>query len=269
MEVKPSYECFGRRIKFGDISGIKRVFQPGILSLPYFFNPGALNDAISELCGWNPKGILVYFNDIENLDVSSKQGRHKKWWEAFQAFVPLVKDSPAGYKVEYWYGSDGKAFSSPEFRQESPPYQAHVKLFGGAIQGFSCFVNQDPNEISFDSIRCNIDIIKPGEGLVHDKKSLWIGQPKDFLESAQILYDAFYEMDRQKYDVGVETMAGERRREVRIICPERGALVGSLYGSDSVALLIENESLEKMVREHMARERASREIFERITHRKP
>jgi len=250
MKVKPEHEFFGREINFEDIQGIKKVFQPGILSAPYFFNPVVLRGAISELCGWSPKEILVYFNGIEDLNLGSKEkDKKREWWKAFQTFAPLVKPLPAGCEVEYWYGSDGKEFSLPEFKEYPPPYQALIKLFGNAIQGFSCFVN--PNRIGFSSIRCNYSTIKPGEGLIHDKKSLWSGKSDIFLESAQILHNALSEMERRGYNVGVEEMAGCRGGEVRIIYPERGALVGRLYGKDSVGLLVENDSLEKIVSPHI------------------
>jgi len=253
MEVKPEHEFFGRKLDFGDIREIKRVFQPGILSLPYFFNPTSLKVTITELCGYGSKEILVYFKDIEDINIVSDE-KEREWWETFQTFGSLVnKHFPAGCEMEYWYGPSGKEFSLPKFKEDDPPYQAFVRLFGNALQGFSCFVNQNPNKMDFSSWRCNYGTTKPGEVLIHDKTSLWVGQSDVFLESATILYNAFDEMKRRRYKVGIEKMAGARRRDVRIIYPERGALVGSLYGSDSATLLIENASLEKIVREQMPR----------------
>ncbi len=252
MEIKPEYEFFGREVNFDDIKNVKRVFQPGILSLPYLFNPASLKYAISELCGYGSKDILVYFKDIKNVIVSDDEDKKRQWWEVLQRFGSLVnKYFPAGCEMEYWYSLSGKERPLPEFKEDNPPYQAFVRLFDNAIQGFSCFINQNPNKMVFSSERCNYDAIKPGEGLVHDQKSLWEGKSDVFLESAQILSNAFSEMERRRYKVGVKEMSGARRREVRIIYPERGALVGSLYGSDSVALLIENVSLEEIVKQQI------------------
>ena len=256
MDIRPEHEFFGRQIDFDDIKGIKRVFQPGFSSLPYFFDPTFLDNAMSELCGYHSsRDILVYFREIEGINIVSDFGKDKrKWWETFQTFAPLVKSLSAGCEVEYWYGPDKKPFSSPEFKEDKPPYEAFVRLFGNALQGFSCFVSQNPDKMTFSSERCNYNTIKPGEGFIQDKKSLWTGKSDVFLRSVQTLYDAFDDMKRRGYKVvGKEGMPGNKRSEVRIIYPERGALVGSLYGNNSVALLVENDSVEKMFQAHMKR----------------
>ncbi|MBW3011935.1 hypothetical protein KY311_02015 [Candidatus Woesearchaeota archaeon] len=245
------HDFFGREVEFDYIRDIKMVFQPGILSLPYFFNPKGLENALSELCGFGNKDIQVYFRDFEDVNVVS-DGTKKNWWEGLNEFASLVKSHfPAGCELEYWYGEDGEEFSLPEFKETEKPYQAFVRMFGNALQAFSCFVNSVPNNISFSSERTNYHTIKPGEGLVHDSKSMWQGKSKDFMASATMLYRALNDMQRNRYRVGVQEYQGARRREVRIICPQRGAVVGSLYGNDSVALLVENDSLEEIVNQHM------------------
>ncbi len=246
MNIKREYEIFGRKIDFEDMGGIKKVFQPGMLDLSYFFNPTSLKNSVSELCGYGSKEILVYFREIEDINILSDNRDNKRnWWNAFQTFVPLVQNFPAGCEVEYFYGPKGEARSCPEFKENVPPYQAYVNLFGKAIQGFSCFVNQNPNQLSFSSWTYS----KPDGSLADEKTSLWRGNSDVFLESATILHNAFSGMKRRGYTVGKETMAGNRRREVRIIYPERGALVGSLCGKDSITLFIENGSLEKLVQQ--------------------
>ena len=244
-------EIFGRKINFEDIQDIKKVFQPGILSLPYFFNPNALKDALEELCGFSPRDIMVYFNGVTNGIASDSSDKKRKWWEVFQAFASKVSGHfPAGCELEYWYGPDGKEFSLPEFKEDQKPFQAFVRLFDNAVHGFSCFVNDNPNILGFSSERNNYHTIKPGEGFVHDKHSLWKGKSDVFLESAVILHNAFYDMERG-YIVCRESrgMRNLNRSDVRIIC-DRGALVGSLYGSDSVTLLLKNDSIDNIVKQH-------------------
>jgi hypothetical protein len=256
MDIRPEHEFFGREIEFDDINNIKRVFQPGILSLPYFFDPVFLDNAMSELCGYHSsRDILVYFRNIEAIDIVSDFGKDKrKWWETFQTFAPKVKSLSAGCEMEYWYSQNGKESSSPEFKENDPPYQAFVRLFDNAIQGFSCFVSENPDKMTFTSERCNYKTIKPGEGFVQDRKSLWTGKSDIFLRSAQTLHDAFDYMKRGDYKIiGKEEMPGNKRSEVRIIWPERGALVGSLYGNNSVAFLVENDSIKKMFQNNLER----------------
>src|SRR3989344_5421526 len=118
MEIRPEHEVFGREIKFNDVSGIKKVFQPGILNRSYFFNPESLRQVLPELCGYGSKNILVYFNEISYLAIVSDDEKKRKWWGALQDFIPLVKDLPAGFEMEYWYGPDGKEYSSPEFKTD-------------------------------------------------------------------------------------------------------------------------------------------------------
>jgi hypothetical protein len=250
MEIKPEHEIFGKNIDFEHIEGIRRVFQPGMLSLEYFFNPVSLRNSVSKLCGFGSKEILVYFRALDNINIlSDDKDKKRKWWEGFETFVSLVKQIPAGCEVEYWYGQDGKKYPLPVFKEDTPPYQAFVNLFNKALQGFSCFVNQNPNKIDFSSWTYS----NPDGSLAEDKTSVWVGKSDVLLESATMLHDAFYEMKRRGYIVGREEMAGARRREVRIICPERGALVGSLYGRDSITLFLENSSLERLTRQFCER----------------
>jgi len=246
MEIRPEHEIFGREIDFKDIHGIKSVFQPGILDLPYFFNPITLNAAMLELCGTGNKEIAVYFNDIEDINITSNiKGGKKEWWRAFQNFVPFLTGFPAGCELEYWYGPDGKTYSSQDFKADKPPYQAFVKLFDNALQGYSCY----SGDIDFSSWVYDRET---GEN-TGSKRTLWTGDSKVFLDSATMLHNAFREMERRGYNIGVENMAGIRRREVRIIYPERGALVSSLDGQNSMALLIENDSLRKIVQPYRER----------------
>lgn len=262
MEINPEYELFGRKLHLDDMRNIKQVFQPGILSSPYFFDQSSLEDALKCLCGYSPKEVLVYFNNISAGFGDNDKDEKRKWWESFQRFASLLGNRfPAGCEFEYWYSSDKKNFSLPEFREDTPPYQAFVRLFKNAIQGFSCFVNQDRNCLEFSSRRCNYDTIKHGEGFIDDEHSLWTGKSDVFMESAQILYQAFYEMRRPtRYHAHAEEMAGAHRSDIRIICPERGALVGSLYGSDSMTLLVENASLKNMVKQHISRRKPHNEL---------
>jgi hypothetical protein len=62
---------FVKDIDFDDIRDIKKVFQPGILSLSYLFNPSSLKDSLSELCGYSSKDIIVYFKNIEDINITS------------------------------------------------------------------------------------------------------------------------------------------------------------------------------------------------------
>ncbi|MFA5061192.1 MAG: hypothetical protein WC494_02665 [Candidatus Pacearchaeota archaeon] len=250
METKPEHEIFGEDVDFEHIRDIKRVFQPGMLSSQYFFNPVSLRNSVSELCGPGSEDILVYFKVIGGINITSNDKDEKrKWWGAFQDFIPLVERIPAGCEVGYWYGSDGKEYLSPEFKESTPPYQAFAHLFGKGIDGFSSFVNQNPNKIDFSSWTYS----KPDGSLAGGKTSVWIGKSDVLLESAWVLNNAFHEMEREGYKVGSEEMVGDRRKEIRIIHPERGALVGSLYGKDSITLFLEKSSLVKLVEQSYRR----------------
>ncbi|MDP7181590.1 MAG: hypothetical protein QF486_03350 [Candidatus Woesearchaeota archaeon] len=139
MRDEPEHEVFGRDIAFEDIREIKRVFQPSMLNSSSFFNPAPMREAVRELCGWGSQKIWVYFRNM-GINIESKD-RKENWWDTFKDFSGRVQHFPAGSELEYWYGPSGNASSSPEFNEDSPPYQAFVRLFDKAIQGFSCFVS--------------------------------------------------------------------------------------------------------------------------------
>ena len=209
--------------------------------------------SLSELCGDSPRYILVYFNNFVNMNIVSKHRDKKdRSWESFQDFCSILNHFPAGLEIEYWYGSGKNAYSSPEFSEKDKPYQAFIRLFDNAIQGYSCFIGS--GKLEFSSWRCNYDALQPGEGLIHDKHTLWTGKSDVFLKSAEILYNTFHTMEKRGYEVVVEGMHGIGGGDIRIIYPETGALFGSLCGSNSATLLIENTSLEKIVEKQMKSE---------------
>lgn len=255
MDIKPEYEIFGRDVAFEDITPIKHIHQPGILSPSRFLNPSSLWAALEDLCFLQLKEeVLVYFKNIRGSIGPRYRNEKRDWWSALRELAHhLGKDFPAGLSMEYWYSpdkEDEKAFKSSEFKKERPPYQALMKLFDNAIQGFSCFVNGSQAGIELASTRTNYENIQSGEGLIHDEKTLWRGTPSTLLASARTLHDACEEMERE-YVINVSGYNYERA-EVRIIT-RRGALVGSLVDGDSAAFVIDNSSLDDIVRRHNKR----------------
>gem|GEM_PF-6884947 len=121
-------------------------------------------------------------------------------------------------------------------------------------------VNDDPNTVNFSSIRNNYETVKPGEPFFHDNKTLWVGDSDVFVDSARIFHQAVDRMGRTDYGVDKPKDWGVQRREVRIVCPHRGALVGSLYGTDSVTFMVNNSSMEEMVRKQTERRAHIRSI---------
>ena len=248
MDVDSKYEIFGREVPFKDITNIRRVYQPGILNSSLFFNPDSLREALDGFHYFSQKEILVYFRNISGGIHQNGTNAKRKWWESFQKFNSFIDTSfPASHILEYWYGSDGKEFSSPEFNENEKPYQAFIRLFDDAIQGFSCFVGRNQEGIGFSSDRTNYYTINPGEGLIHDNMTLWTGNSDVFLKSAKVLYDACRGMEScQEHTVGISGH-NFNKAEVRIISPGRGAMIGSLFNGSSVTLFLEENSLEKIV----------------------
>jgi hypothetical protein len=247
MEIMPAYEVFGRELEFEHINNIRTVYQPGILSKETLFNSAALRKALKEHCWrFSRDEVLVYFRNIAGGMLPQYRARKGNWWDSFQEFASrLGEDFPAGMQVEYWYGDGGSNNrASPEFKKCSPPYQAFVRLFDNALQGFSCFVGGSQEGISFSSNRTNYDTIKPGEGLIHDQKTLWKGTPDAFLNSAYRVEDALERMN-MTHNTGVSGH-NYKRAEVRIIT-RYGALVSSLVDDSSATLLVDHSSLEKIV----------------------
>lgn len=254
MDIKSKYETFGRDIEIKEITGIHRIEQPGILSKYCFFNPGELNHALDDIAGYSNNEILVYFRNIAGGVGYSNIDKKRKWWDMIQKFNSFLgKDFPAGIEMKYWYGPDGKEFSSPDFKENNPPYQAFIELFNNAIQGFSCFVKEYGEGIDFSSHRTNYETMKPGESLIDDQKTLWTGNKDAFLKSAFFLHKALYEIGRTER-VELKGFNFEPA-EVRIISTKGEALVGSLIDESSVTLFIDNSSLERIVNEHNERKR--------------
>lgn len=248
MDVRPEYETFGREIPFEEITPIRKVEQPGILSQTRFFNQEALSKAIYDLHFPSQDNLLVYFRNIAGGMGFKEPDEKRKWWDGIREFGGCLKEFPAGIQMSYWYGPDGKQYSSPEFDEEKKPYQAFIRLFDNAIQGFSCFVGGNREGISFNSERTNYHTIKPGEGLIHDQKTRWIGKKEALLDSAERLSHALYNMSANM-NIGIAGYNGHRA-EVRIISSMGGALVGSLVGSDSATLFIDHSSLEQIVQKY-------------------
>ena len=223
---RDKYDLFSE-IDSKDIRGIDKVFQPGILSPSHFFNPDSLRDALSELYRWGSEDIRVYFNKAQNITLASRK-ENENWWTAFQDFAPLGSNLPAGSNLEYWYGPSGKEHSSSQFDIKNPPYQAFIRMFGDCLDGFSCFVDEEVNKIKFST--------NPRNPVV------WRGDSNIFLKSAYQLDGAFDSMERKGYSITGES------GEIKIILPERGALVGSLREGSSVTLLVKDSAIEQMVK---------------------
>ncbi len=161
--------------------------------------------------------------------------------------------------MEYWYGPEEKAFSTSEFKKDSPPYQAFIRLFDNAIQGFSCFVGSNREGVRLESHRSNYRTIKPGESLIIDQKTLWRGSPIAFLESAVSLDNALYQMGKT-HNIGISGY-NYYRAEIRIISAGGNAIVGSLLNGDSAKLEISNDSLCAIVKKHNERREKRRELL--------
>jgi hypothetical protein len=227
-------------LKLGAIStGQGEPLPSGILDPHSFFDTSSLGRGVSELCGGVSTDISVHFLGMRGYIDSGRKSGDGNWWDAFQEFVPLVKNSPTGCETKYYVREEEPPIS--KFDERNLPYQSFVELFGGAVKGFSCFVNENPKKVSFSCWSTNYDIIKPGEAFFHHEKSLWEGDSRVFLESAEILSDAFLEMERRGYKTGA---AGE----VRIICPDKGALIGHLFrGGEGESFLLDASYLEERV----------------------
>ena len=252
MDIEPKYETFGREVEFEDITPIKHVYQPGILNEDNFFNPVELRKALDEICGFSKKEIIVYFRNISGGIGCQNVDKNRKWWDTLHKFTSQLGKFPAGIEMEYWYGDGASGKPSPEFKEKPEPFQAFVRLFDNAIQGFSCFVSGSQEGVGFDSHRTNYGTLKSGEYLISDQKTLWAGTPDVFLDSATRLHNALEGMKRgAEHRVGISGYNGHRS-EVRIISPNRGAVIGSLYKGDSMTLQIDSKTLEKIVEKHNA-----------------
>lgn len=253
------YDVFGRSVQLKDIQGIESVFGRGFLDTKCYFDLDSLGEAISELCLFGDRNIRVYFNDVNDIGIVG--GREdlnpdRKWWTAFRRFAEKVDGFPAGCKVKYWYSPDRKAFWSSKFNIGSPPYQAHVELFGDAVQAFSCFVHEEPNEVSFSSRRSNVENLKPGEGVVCDNNSLWVGSSKVLLSSATRLHRAFDNMGRMGYEVRDGGYNGwHRGGDVRIVFPGRGAVVSSFRNGGGTSYYVTENSLRENVAKYLKSDR--------------
>lgn len=248
MEITPEYETFGREVDFDEIKNVKKIIQPGILSKSFLFNPEKLKWALQEISWQQKEEIAVYFRNVAG-DIEYKDAPKKgNWFDMLHLFKDyLGNEFPAGLKMEYWHNPDNKHFSSSEFKKDNT-YQAFLQLFNNAIQGFSCFVRENEEGIKFSSHRTNYENIKPGEALIDDQKTLWIGNREDFLQSAYDFNQAIKEIGKTKE---IEFRGHNNGpMEVRIISPLGKALVGRLVEDSSVTLLIDHASLEQIVKEH-------------------
>jgi len=259
MENTETYETFGREVYFQEITPIKEVHQPGILSKSRFFDIFALGKMLDKFCFLSPKKeILVYFRHIAGGISPKNPSKERKWWETIQEFKSIIGDDfPAGCEMEYFYGPDHSATISPELKEKSEePYQAFIKLFNNAIQGFSCFVWNNKEGIGFGSERTNYGTTKPGEAFIHDDLTLWKGTPEELSSSSTRLYHVIKQMEG-KYNIGFggngKSWRGGDRGEVRIIIPNMGALIGSIVKDSSVTLFIDHSSLENIVEKHNKR----------------
>ncbi len=252
MDVDSKYETFGRNVSLDDISGIKKIYQPGLLSRNYFFNPVALKDALSEMCFCYHGDLLVYFRNFgggirPKEDITTEK---RDWWKSLETFRSHLGKFPAGLNMEYYYGSgsDTRTEPSSEFMNRKDFYQAFIKLFDNAIQGFSCFVGGSKEGMSFSSTRSNYGNLKPSDSLIHDNFTLWKGTPDVLHDSATRMYGALQEMERT-HNTGISS-AGEKRTEIRIIRPGRGAVIGSLVGDSSVSLELDDDALDCVVEKY-------------------
>lgn len=230
-------DSFAREVKFEDIRNIDKVY-PAILNTNTFFDMEILRRSMTDLVGFSDNKIKVYF-DIKNLAITSNK---ENWWELLQEFEKDVVNFPAGRETKYYYGEGKSCRTSPIFCRDKKPYQAFINLFDNSLQAFSCLVNENPNKLSFTSRRSNYETIKPGEFLIDDNKTKWEGMSKTFLDSASILFNAFKGKERkyiQEY--------GNADHDIRIIYPERGALVSHLYDTHGVTLYVNNDSIEKLI----------------------
>ncbi|MEK6840846.1 MAG: hypothetical protein AABX79_02745 [Nanoarchaeota archaeon] len=249
MEVNPTYETFGRSVSLQGMAKVIDMPKLGILSRSHFFNPDKLNQELHNLLGYSEKNILVYFRNIARGIGGIDTNPRRKWWETIQTFKRYLGENfPAGLEMEYWYGPEGKEQSSPEFKKRPLPYQAFIKLFDNALQGFSCFVGEGKEGVSFSSDRTNYGTIKPGEALIHNHQTLWTGDRDVFLKSAERISQALHYMERY-HNIGIGGL-NCCSAEVRIISQSGKALIGGLMGDDSFTLHINQPSLEKIVREH-------------------
>jgi hypothetical protein len=237
MEIDKVNRNFGCRVEFEQIRGIERAFQPGILDPNTFINVDALSSSLKELDYSGREKVQVYFKNV-NLSLVDPKNR-ENWWDLFRQFESAIRDYG---EAKYWYSDGEKVFFSGVFDDSVPPYQASIGLFSGAIKGFSCFVNLHNNKIDFSSDRN----FEPKGDFVPGNVSFWEGSQDNLMNNALAINSAFRDMKHQGC-INNQSFDGYHRQEIRIIS-DSGALVGSLYGQNSVTLLLKRKQLEKLVR---------------------
>ena len=254
MEVKPRYETFGREVPFEDIHSISRVTQPGILHRSEMFDRVGLELVLREFFLPDEK-LMVYFRNLAGTFLPDSKDLKRKWWDNIREFRERLGFFSAGAEMEYWYDPDSQPHSSVEFMENGKlPYQAFLRLFDNALQGFSCFVNGSEEGISFKSNRTNYKNIKPGEFLISDENTFWSGTRDEISVAFSAIQDAFYQMNlRGLRGQGIVGYNGQPA-EVRIIAPTCGrAVVSRLVGDNSVSLYINSNVLQEIVEKHDAR----------------
>lgn len=255
MGINPIYETFGREIAFEEMSPIKKIYQPGMLDHKTFFNPEVASGILDFTYTSSPREILVYFRNISGGIGCGTRPKGQNWWGMMRDFKNnLGENFPAGIETDWYF--EEKSPPRPDFDGPKKPYQVFVKLFGNALQFFSCFVRGPEAGIDFGSERTNYHTIKPGEAFIHDQKTLWVGEANIFLNSITRLHNTLEQMNRDHYAAGVSGY-NFFPPEMRIISPKRGALVSRLVGSNSITILVDELSIEKIISEHEKRKKDS------------
>lgn len=162
--------------------------------------------------------VEVYFNGVHYGIPSHKD--KGPWWATLRTLEDrLSKKIPV--KPEWWYGPDGKEYSSKEFKLQNKPYQGFLRIFGErGLQIFSCFVN---GNITIEGWYSNYNTIKDCEALEHENMGFWKGTLQEFLYSAEIVQNAISDIVWNSKEIGLP------HGEIKLVHPELGAISMSSF----------------------------------------
>ena len=201
------------------------------LSSNSFFNTSEITKALSLLSPNSLSSstkIAVYFNSIQFAVVSNRfwdKEKKGEWWTPIQKyFIPEIKDMSIKTKNKYFYGSEKNVSVSQNFNPNKDLYQIFSRMFNGALNAFSCFVNKDQPKLTIDSWNHMREI--SFERFSHTNRIPWYGRLDEFLQSVEILEQTLKKMIEKDYQTNTPLNSNF---DVRLILPQHGLISMRLH----------------------------------------